>query len=226
MGKKQLPRGFSSFDEIIKSNFVYVDKTELVHRLITTARRSFLSRPRRFGKSLLISTIKQIFLGNEELFKDLWIGQPGRWEWVKRPVIHIDFAELKKTTLADLEGNLGRLLDGIGQLYDADSSHCPSPEEKLAYIARTLGQHSKVVILIDEYDAPLLHHLEDASVAIEVRNFLSDFYTTLKALDEYIHLTFVTGVVKFAFSSNNLSDISYHNRYAALFDWYELQWSR
>jgi hypothetical protein len=90
--KKQLPIGISTLEEIIKNDLLYIDKTEIIHRLITNNRRCFLSRPRRFGKSLLVSTLKEIFSGNKELFKNLWIGKNSNYAWETRPVIHIDFS--------------------------------------------------------------------------------------------------------------------------------------
>jgi len=219
--QKQLPIGISSLEEIINSNLLYIDKTEIVHRLITTNRRCFFSRPRRFGKSLLISTLKEIFLGNRKLFKDLWIGQGDRYTWQQRPVIHIDFSQLNTDTLDTLKNDLNNTLDTVAIHHGCNASHRPFPREKIAYICETIGAQTKIAILIDEYDAPLLRHITNTEMALPILDFLSGFYTTIKALDAYIHFTFVTGVTKFAKTSlfsgpNNLDDLSLSEKFATL----------
>jgi hypothetical protein len=219
--QKQLPIGISSLEEIINSNLLYIDKTEIVHRLITTNRRCFFSRPRRFGKSLLISTLKEIFLGNKKLFKDLWIGQGDRYTWQQRPVIHIDFSQLNTDTLDTLKNDLNNTLDTVAIHHGCNASHRPFPREKIAYLCETIGAQTKIAILIDEYDAPLLRHITNTEMALPILDFLSGFYTTIKALDAYIHFTFVTGVTKFAKTSlfsgpNNLDDLSLSEKFATL----------
>jgi hypothetical protein len=221
--KKNLPIGVSTLEEIINSNLSYIDKTEIIHKLITENRRCFFSRPRRFGKSLLVSTLKEIFSGNKELFKDLWIGQDDRYTWVKRPVVHIDFSELELTTVETLRKSLNIILDCIAQNYQCDLVVTDSPESKLSLLVRYMGVHfpHKAVVLIDEYDAPLLKHITDVPAATAMRDMLSSFYATIKGLDAYIHFTFVAGVTKFAKTSlfsgpNNLLDISLNEKYATL----------
>ncbi|MEI7580799.1 MAG: AAA family ATPase [bacterium] len=221
--KQQLPIGISTLSEIINSHFLYIDKTEVIHRLITTNRRCFLSRPRRFGKSMLISTIKEIFLGNQGLFKNLWIGQEGRHAWVKHPVIHIDFSELDSATPESLKEGLCLALESIAHDYNTTLNAARSPDAKLSLLARHIASitPAKLAILIDEYDAPLLKHIDNPELAQTMRDVLSSFYATIKALDPYIHFTFVTGVTKFAKTSlfsgaNNLNDISLETQFSSL----------
>lgn len=219
--KKQLPTGISTLEEIIKNDFLYIDKTEIVHRLITTNRRCFLSRPRRFGKSLLISTLKEIFSGNKELFKTLWIGQEDRYTWIQRPVIHLDFAKINATTTELFEKSLNWTLEKMGREYGIDVTDAPSADDKITELVSELGEREKVAILVDEYDAPLLKHIDDIPTALAIREMLSSFYNTIKGLDEYIYFTFATGVTKFSKTSlfsgpNNLNDISLNEKYATL----------
>jgi hypothetical protein len=221
--KKQLPIGVSTLAEIIKSNLLYIDKTELVHRLITSNRRCFLSRPRRFGKSLLISTMKEIFLGNKELFKDVWIGQEGRYSWHPRPVIHLDFSEMDSQDEQTLKQSINIILDSIAVEYHCNIAHLDSPGNKLSLLVRHMAHTSphKIAILVDEYDSPMLKHISDPDKATQIRSVLASFYTTIKALDQFIHFTFVTGVTKFSKTSlfsgaNNLDDISLSWKFAAL----------
>jgi len=220
--KKQLPIGISTFNEIINNDFLYIDKTELIHRLITTNRRCFLSRPRRFGKSLLVSTMYEIFTGNKELFKNLWLGNHSKdAPWTQRPVIYIDFSKLNSESLETLKNDLNNTLDTIATKHGTDASHRPFPREKIAYITETVSTQAKVAILIDEYDAPLLKHIATPETATEIRDFLSGFYTTIKALDPYIYFTFFTGVTKFSKTSlfsgaNNLDDISLSEEFATI----------
>ena len=221
--KKQLPIGVSTLEEIISRNLLYVDKTEIIHRLIKNNIRCFLSRPRRFGKSLLISTLKEIFSGNKELFKNLWIGNNSDYGWETRPVIHIDFSEIDSTSLESLIEGLSNRLETIAQQYNISLKEVQSPSTKLSILIRHIAGHSptKIAFLIDEYDSPLLKHIDDVPTALTIRELLKSFYTTVKALDEFIHFTFVTGVTKFSKTSlfsgpNNLNDISLNEKYAIL----------
>ena len=221
--KKQLPTGISTLAEVINSDFIYIDKTEIVHRLITNNRRCFLARPRRFGKSLLISTLKEIFSGNKELFKNLWIGQEGRYKWEARPVIVIDFSEIDPTSLESFIEGLNNQLEIIAQRYNTTLKEIQSPSNKLSILVRHIAAQSeaKIAFLVDEYDSPLLKHIDNASIALQIREILKSFYTTLKSLDEFVYFTFVTGVTKFSKTSlfsgpNNLSDITLSEEFSAL----------
>jgi hypothetical protein len=150
---------------LIQDDFIYVDKTEYCHRLITNGRYYFLSRPRRFGKSLLISTLKEIFEGNRQLFKGLWIED--KIDWEPRPVILLDFSEIvsRETPLAtSLNMEMDRLAaqHGLGPLMGDYS-------QKFRALIEQLGAQQKVAILVDEYDKPIIHFIEDLAKAEENR---------------------------------------------------------
>ncbi|HPD77643.1 MAG TPA: AAA family ATPase [Spirochaetota bacterium] len=227
MKLKNLPIGQSSFENLIKGDMLYVDKTEIIYRMITNAQFYFLSRPRRFGKSLLISTLEEIFKGNKELFKDLWIYKAD-YNWEEYPVVIIDFNHV-------LSDNHIMLQEGITKLLvDVANAHGLQLEEnvyKYAFvelIKKLSEKYSKqVVLLIDEYDKPIITHLgkgdEGIRLAEKNRDILKNFYGTIKAASVIENLRFVllTGVSKFSkagvFSElNNLSDITMHDRYASI----------
>jgi hypothetical protein len=209
---KKLPRDLSTFETLITQNYVYVDKTEHIYNLYATGDRyHFLSRPRRFGKSLLISTLKELFLGNKHLFKDLWIASSD-FPWQKYPIVHLDFAAVAQRTPHDLNKSLNYHLDCIAQSYGLTLENATLPEEKLESLIVELAHFNKVVVLIDEYNYPLLGHLADIKLAEEQEKILKNFYGVLKSLDAYLHTLFITGVSKFSKSSifsgiNNLIDI-------------------
>jgi Predicted AAA-ATPase/PD-(D/E)XK nuclease superfamily len=200
---------------------VYVDKTELVHQLVTQGKYYFFSRPRRFGKSLLVSTLKSLFLGKKELFEDLWIED--KWDWSKtNPVIHISFDAVSYTEISLCDGLESRLYE-IATDYEIELL-----SEDLKALFRELIQalskkYGKVVILIDEYDKPIIDYLEDNTLeqAKVNRLILRDFYSVLKNADEHLRLVFITGISKFSKVSifshlNNLQDITLSEDYATL----------
>jgi len=218
---KELPVSISDFGKLINNNFLYVDKTETIHQLITVPRDCFLSRHRRFGKSLLVSTLKEIFQGNKALFKDYWIGKHSQYQWIQRPVIHLDFSTLNTSSVEHLENHLNATLNTIATINGLDASPYPFPQEKIGYLITALGAQTKIVILVDEYDAPILDHITDRKTALAMRNFLSRFYRTIKGLGHYIYFTFITGVTKFSKTSlfsgfKSLNDISLKEEYASL----------
>nr|MBP9044446.1 AAA family ATPase [Spirochaetota bacterium] len=204
MKLKNLPIGQSSFENLIKGDMLYVDKTEIIYRMITNAQFYFLSRPRRFGKSLLISTLEEIFKGNKELFKDLWIYKAD-YNWEEYPVVIIDFNHV-------LSDNHIMLQEGITKLLvDVANAHGLQLEEnvyKYAFvelIKKLSEKYSKqVVLLIDEYDKPIITHLgkgdEGIRLAEKNRDILKNFYGTIKAASVIENLRFVllTGVSKFS----------------------------
>src|SRR5205814_5720019 len=148
---KYLPLDLSTFSTMITGNYLYIDKTEYIYNLFSRgARLYFLARPRRFGKSLLISTLKELFLGNRELFKGLWIDSSD-YQWVKHPVIHLDFANIGHDTPEDLKKNLSHHLHKIALEYNIDLSAAPTVQAELNDLIKQLAQTNKVVILIDEY---------------------------------------------------------------------------
>jgi hypothetical protein len=215
---KMLPVGIQTFRTIIEDDYLYIDKTEIARSLIEKYRYVFLSRPRRFGKSLFLDTLKNIFEGNRELFRGLLIEE--RWNWeVKYPVININFGGgicrqeiLRKKLFYILNDNQERL--DITCVEKEDPSQC------FAELIKKASQkyHQKVVILIDEYDKPILDNIENIPEALLIQNGLREFYTNIKDNDRYLRFAFLTGVSKFAkvsiFSGlNNLEDISLNPDY-------------
>ncbi len=221
MGIKKLPIGVQSFRQLKEGGYLYVDKTELIHKLATEGSSYFLSRPRRFGKSLLISTLKELFSGAQSLFADTWVAE--RWDWsTTHPVIHLSFDaiaqrdlpldEAIKIALKEVAGRFGVVLrqESVGLLFHE-------------LIVAVSGRYGKPVILIDEYDKPIIEYLEESEINRAEANqlILRQFYSVLKNLGEEIRLLFVTGVSKFAkvsiFSDlNHLNDISLNPEYATL----------
>jgi hypothetical protein len=180
----------------------------------------FLSRPRRFGKSLLISTLKELFLGNRELFKGLWIDSSD-YKWQKHPVVHLDFSAIAHDTPEQLYQALSIKLQEVGADYGIDISAIPLVQSQFAFLIKELAKQNKVVILIDEYDKPILDSIASIEKAALMRDALNGFYGVLKSLDEHIRAVFITGVTKFARTSifsglNNLNDISLDTHYNAL----------
>lgn len=216
---KQLPIGKQDFSTLIKGNYIYVDKTPLIHRLITHGQAYFLSRPRRFGKSLTISTLREIFLGNRELFKGLYIYD--KIDWEPCPVIHIDFSEIdyKRKSLEDATM---AWLQKIGDEYNVNLTET-TLKSKFNELIKELGKKKRVAILIDEYDKPIIDYLEKEKIpqAIENRETLKNLYSVLKGNDENIRFLLMTGVSKFSkvsiFSElNHLNDITIDTNYGAL----------
>jgi hypothetical protein len=227
MKPKKLPIGQSSFENLISNNFIYVDKTRKLYKLITEGEFYFLSRPRRFGKSLLVSALKNIFLGNKELFKDLWI-YTSDYEWEKHPVVVIDFNAISLETPEIFLRSLSRYLDEKGECFNVKLTGETVKEkfkELIIKISDSTGE--KVVVLIDEYDKPIISHLGKGERALETakenREILKSFYGTIKAESVIRNLRFVllTGVSKFSkagvFSElNNLNDITMNSKYSDL----------
>jgi len=217
---KKLPVSLQTFEKIIKDNCLYVDKTEDIHRLIESGDYIFISRPRRFGKSLMVSTLKEIFSGNKDLFKDLYIYNKIKWE--KYPVIDIDFMTLvysgnKRTFIRSII----KKLIFIGEFYDVKLKNVVNLKECFEELIIKLSEINKVVILIDEYDKPIIDHIEDIKKASENREVLREFYSVLKGSDKYIKFVFITGVSKFSkvsiFSGlNNLKDLTLRRDFSTI----------
>lgn len=214
---KKLPIGKQDLPKLINEDCIYVDKTEIIHRLISTGSTYFLSRPRRFGKSLTVSTLKEIFSGNKELFKGLWIYE--KIDWKKYPIIHIDFSEITKKSVPVIDG-IHFILDEIASqnrisLLQKDYSF------KFRELIQALSKTGQVVILIDEYDKPIIDYIDDIPQAEKNREILKNFYSVLKGSDKYIKFLFITGVSKFSkvsiFSDlNHLDDITLNENYGCL----------
>ncbi len=219
---KKLPIGIQNFNKLIENNYLYVDKTPIIYDLMTSGGGYyFLSRPRRFGKSLLISTLKEIFLGNQELFQGLGIYEKITWE--KHPVVHIDFSSITHSKGGeDFENNLGYFLERRAQEYEI-KLEAKANKEKLNELVQKLYQKlgNKVVLLIDEYDKPIIDHISNKEKAEANKEILANFYETIKSLDGYLKFVFITGVSKFSkvsiFSKlNNLKDITRRKEYHSI----------
>ena len=222
MNRCLLPIGIQDFRTIREQDFYYVDKTPLIRRLVSEGRFYFLSRPRRFGKSLLLDTLRSLFEGREKLFRDLDIH--GHWNWsVAHPVVRLSF-DGKYNDPQDLERSILNQLTLIEHAAGLDPS-LPSGTgpERLQNILYHLHHATKrqVVVLVDEYDKPILDVLHDPDLAIANRNYLRGFYGIIKGSAEHVRFVFVTGVSMFSkvslFSGlNNLKDISLDPRYATI----------
>jgi hypothetical protein len=211
---KELSLGRQDFSEIINEDLLYVDKTKRIYNLIKKGKLYFLSRPRRFGKSLLIATLKEIFEGNKELFKDLYIGESTEYAFESYPVLQFNFAKLGHK-VENLEAKLNRLILGYAEQFSIEIKST-SLSENFTKLVEGISQKGKpVVLLIDEYDKPIIDFLIELEKAKANRRILRNFFSPLKDLDAAGHLRFlfVTGVSKFSkvslFSDlNNLIDIS------------------
>ena len=221
MTNRKLPIGIQSFEKIRNGNYLYVDKTELVYRLAVSEIPYFLSRPRRFGKSLLISTLDAYFQGRKELFQGLAI-EKLEHDWLTYPVLHLDLNARKYETEADLEAILNQYLEMWEAVY-GDEMKLRAPEERFFYVIRRAWEQTgrQVVVLIDEYDKPLLQAINNEPLLDAYRRTMKAFYGVLKSTDRYLRFVFLTGVTKFAqvsvFSDlNQLNDISLDYNYATL----------
>lgn len=215
------PIGIQNFEKIRRDGYLYIDKTELVYKLVNGGSYYFLSRPRRFGKSLLISTMEAYFQGKKELFEGLAMERMEK-DWTARPVLHIDLNARQYENADSLRLELNKHLEVWEQTY-----HSPygdrAPEERFYHIIRLAHEQTghRVAILVDEYDKPLLQAIWNKPLQEEFRNMLKPFYGVLKTLDGHIRFAMLTGVTKFGkisvFSDlNNLNDISMDNRYVSL----------
>lgn len=226
-----MPVGIQSFEDLRKKGFVYVDKTEYVFKLAEMGKCYFLSRPRRFGKSLFLSTLKAYFLGQEELFDGLYIKQAeevrakntNTESWIEHPVFYLDCSFSKYEDRNDLESLLNFHLSTFEEIYGSKKSESTNAERFSGLLYRAFKKTGKqVVILIDEYDKPLLQTIGvDEALHEEYRKILKAFYSVLKSSDQYIRFAFLTGVTKFSkisiFSDlNNLKDISTLNDYSEI----------
>ncbi len=216
---KKLPIGISGLEKIIAGDYVYVDKTKHVAELVHGGGGYyFLSRPRRFGKSLLIDTIKQAFLGNKDLFKGLYL--ENNWDWeVKYPVLHFTFGEGNAADPESLDAKISSFLDEHYKCYAVDNVY-DEISTRFAHLIRQLAStYNKVVILVDEYDKPVLDNIDNPEIAKTMRQRLRNFYSVIKSQDVNVKFAMLTGVSRFSkisiFSElNNLKDITLDKRYA------------
>ena len=216
---KKLPIGMQSFKEIITGDYVYVDKTQYIYNLINGAKHYFLSRPRRFGKSLLLDTIGEAFGGDKELFKGLWI-YGSDYGFEKHPVIRLDMSGIANKSPDVLENSILSYLDicySREGLMIKDGIAADAFRRLIILLYEKYGK--RVAVLVDEYDKPILDHITDIGTADANRQVMRGFYGILKSLDQYLRFTFITGVSKFAKTSlfselNNLLDITLAKKFA------------
>ena len=218
-----LPLGLQTFSKVRGSGDYYVDKTAYACRMATEGECYFLSRPRRFGKSLFTSMLKELFEGNEDLFKGLFVHD--RWDWsVRHPVIRIDFSGGLFTDPDGVRAGVNAQLFGIERRMGITTDYTGLPEPaRLSLLIEDLHQRSgrRVVVLVDEYDKPILDAINDTDLARSNRDFLRGFYGSLKFSDEHLRFVFLTGVSKFSkvslFSGlNNLKDITTNPAYSSV----------
>ncbi len=216
---KKLPLGLQDFRGIIEDGYKYVDKTRYLHTLTSTGKYFFLSRPRRFGKSITVSTLHELYSGSRELFQGLWIAD--KWDWNKRhPVLRLSLKDVNFEQRG-LEEPLAERIQEAGS-WQGIELKAPSARDKFRELIIALSARGKVVVLVDEYDAPIVHYLaKDLETAYANRELLKGFYSVLKELDTLLELVFLTGVSKFSktgiFSGlNNLVDLSMHPAFATM----------
>ena len=197
MGNRIYPIGIQNFEKIRKEGYVYVDKTALMYKLVKSGSYFFLSRPRRFGKSLLISTLEAYFEAKRDLFEGLAVETLEK-DWVKRPVLHLDLNIGKYDTPDSLDKILNETLDYWESLYGTRSAETTLALRFAGVVGRAYEQSGeRVAILIDEYDKPLLQAIGNEELQREFRNTLKPFYGVLKTMDGCIKFALLTGVTKF-----------------------------
>lgn len=215
---KKLPVGIQDFKELITGNYIYIDKTRYMYDLIDSGKFYFISRPRRFGKSLTVSALYYLFRGEEKLFKGTYIHS--RWNFEKHPVIKISMTELNTADETAVESSLKFRLK---QLYSEYGAEIKTDDVKLLFsdLIMQLSARGKVVLLIDEYEKPILDHLQNKEKAESIRSVLRNFYQVIKDADPYLKFVFMTGITKFTktgvFSTlNNLNEVTTAEKYSEM----------
>ncbi len=217
---KPLPVSTAAFSKIIRGHYLYIDKTATIYQLIAPPTGSyFIARPRRFGKTLLISTLEALFLGQRDLFSGLWIAQTD-YDWQPHTVLRLDFSQEPCTSAADLQQTITAYLTEIGMQYGVDLPAAPYYRQ-FRHLIQTLSQDKPLVVLIDEYDKPLIDNLNNPTEVGQIQAILKGFYAVLKAMEAHLRLVLITGISKFSkvslFSDlNNLNDLTFDTQYATL----------
>lgn len=219
MKLKKLPIGIQTFSEIREDNYVYVDKTGIAYKMLDSYKYVFLSRPRRFGKSLFLDTLRNIFEAKKEYFSGLAIED--KWDWsVSYPVIRANFAKGRIETREELDEEIIRTLKENQEYLNIECEEKNSVSGCFSELIRKAHEkyNQKVVILIDEYDKPILDNITNPEVAKQIRDGLVNFYSVIKGSDEFLRFAFLTGVSKFTKTSifsglNNITDISLNKNY-------------
>ena len=221
MTKRKLPIGIQTFREIREGDYYYVDKTAYAWRMVNEGSHYFLSRPRRFGKSLFLNTLKELFEGNEGLFQGLDVHD--KWDWSRRhPVVCLSFGAGNFKEPGYLQANITEQLADAEEQAGSPSGHTTATG-RLRRLLRVLHQSAgeRVAVLVDEYDKPILDALEEPDLARANRDILRGLYGTIKDCDEHVRFTFLTGVSKFSQASvfsglNNLNDVTLDRRYSTI----------
>ena len=220
---KRCPIGIQTFEKVIEGNYLYIDKTEYIYRMAHGASNYyFLNRPHRFGKSLLVSTMHSYFAGKKELFKGLAIEKLEN-EWTEYPMLHFDMSRAKHVDKEKLNEYLVWQLRGYNEKYGLTKNNDAEVNIQLADLIKRACEQTgrQVVVLIDEYDAPLLDGMHEEENLPALRNVMHNFYSPLKGCDPYLRFVFLTGVTKFSQLSmsgtlNNISNVSMLKPYAAI----------
>ena len=219
---KKCPLGIQTFEKVISEDLLYVDKTQYIYSLAQDYRYVFLSRPRRFGKSLLASTLHSYFAGKKELFKGLAIEQL-ETEWAEHPVLHFDMSTAKHMDKETLEQELSGKLSDYEKIYGKSDPGKTKLNQRLECLIVHAYEKTgrQAVVLIDEYDAPLLDVVHEDELLPQLRQVMRNFYSPLKACDPYLRFVFLTGITKFSQMSifselNNLTNISMDTEYAGI----------
>ena len=222
---KKLPIGIQSIDKILNEGYVYADKTDYVRQLLEEgAPHYFMSRPRRFGKSLFLDTLRAIFSGEKDLFEGCQIHESD-YPWKEHPVLMFDFSRIENKDPIEFENALKRRLQALAEK-SGISINVPTIQEGLESLVIGLSNKERVVVLVDEYDQPIINNLKRLEVAEANREIMKSFYGTLKSLDRNLEFTFVTGISKFSqvslFSGpNNIIDITMDPKYAGMMGYTE-----
>ena len=218
---RKLPIGIQNFEDLRTNNYVYVDKTQYLYRLVTMGKPYFLGRPRRFGKSLFLSTLKAYFEGKKHLFEGLAVAELEK-DWTEYPVVYIDLNQASHKNVQNLNNVLNSTLSEYEERWEIETKE---PEYSLRFkkIIKVAYEKTgrKVVVLVDEYDKPLISTMDDTELNEAIRQILKGFYGVLKSADDYLRFVFLTGVTKFSkvsiFSDlNQLNDVSQDKQFAGI----------
>ena len=222
MKGRKYPLGLQTFERIIKGKYVYVDKTNLIYELVHEKKYCFLSRPRRFGKSLLVTTLQTYFEGKRDLFMGLKMEEL-ETDWTSYPVLHFDISKGKYYSIENLMATLDIILSPYEQLYNLIPAKTNDFNVRLINIIKAAKQQTgkDVVVLIDEYDAPMHDSMKDKNLQKQIRDIMRNFFSPLKAEEDNLHFVFLTGISKFSqlsiFSElNNITNISMRDKYSSI----------
>ncbi len=207
---KKYPIGIQDFRKLREEEYLYIDKTKVIFDLIESGQYYFLSRPRRFGKSLLVSTLKYLFLGKKELFKGLWIEE--KYDFQPHPVLHFSFSSIGYKTMG-LAKALDKRIDLLADSHEIQLERTTYDQRFAELLEKLCQKEGKVVLLIDEYDKPLVDYIDQTEKAEINRDVLKNFFSIIKDADPYLNFFLITGVSKFSkvslFSDlNHLRDIT------------------